>query len=231
MGAQRPVFHRVRTGGLLLLAALTWSAPAAGTTITLSTNSSEPGIDAELLDATLDFAVADGGSPSLVLTARNDTADPDAFNLSEIFFNASDGVSGLSLASAVSDQDGDVLSFWALSDSTGQGGATHADGFGIFDFALIDGVDSEVGVLSPGETVVFTLPISGAGPFSMDDFVELSAQTAQDDNIPSFAAAKFVVGTGDVSAFGAFVPEPSTLALLALGLGALAALGRRSRTP
>lgn len=211
-------------------AAVAWSGAAAANTIQLSTLSSEPGIAAEVLDATLDFAVTDGGSPTLVLTARNDTSAPDEFNFNAVFFNASNAVTGLSLSSAVSDVDGDVAAFWDLFVSSGEGGATHADGFGVFDFALLDGVDGQPGVLTPGESVVFTLAISGTGPFSMSDFMELSAPASQ-ESIPAFAAGKFIVGTGDVSAFGAFVPEPATVLLLGSGVVALGLYGRRRSGP
>jgi hypothetical protein len=73
----------------------------------------------------------------------------------------------------------------------------------------------------PAQFVTFTFSISGTGPFAPGDFIAPSS-------LGYTAAAKFVNGPGDDSAYGA-VPEPSTGLLLATGLIGLAVNGRRRR--
>ena len=101
--------------------------------------------------------------------------------------------------------------------------------FGIFDFLIKHDPPYRAGhqshLIQPGLARVFTFTILGTGPFFDTDFVALSQQF--DTNILSFAAAKFVQGPGDISAFGANVPEPGTLALLAGSLIALVIARRR----
>lgn len=214
--------------GLALAAALTLATPGLATTISLSSVSSD-GTPASQLDADFDFSVS--GS-TLTLTVTNTGSD---FNINEIYFNASGLVSGLSLTSATHNVAGDVSAAW-LPIEVG----SSADGFGTFDFALTDGVgETNVNVIEPGEEIVFVFSITGSGGYADADFI-----VANEDGYQ--AAAKFVNGPPDPecvglteptemcpgaagtedSAFGA-VPEPLLGWLVAVGLGAAVAAGRK----
>jgi hypothetical protein len=189
---------------------------ASATTINLSGVSSDA-TPASQLDASFDFSVT---GTTLTLTVTNTGSD---FNINQIYFNGSDDVTSLSLTSATHSAAGDVTSIWAPVEP----GST-PDGFGVFDFALTDGVgETNVNIIEPTESIVFVFSISGTGPFADADFIV--------GNVNDYlAAAKFVNGPDDPespgdedSAFGT-VPEPGTLALLALGAAGLA-LGRSRR--
>lgn len=209
-------------------AGLLAASSAQATTILLSEQSSDS-TPAGQLDASLEFQVA---VSTLTLTVDNNTAAPASFQMNEVYFNALSNVTGLTLLSATHSVTGDVLAGWSLGTNAG------ADGFGTFDFALIDGVGfGDPNAVDSGESIVFTLSISGTAPFDMSDFVDLS--TNPPGSIQAFAAAKFVSCRGagcivfDDSAFGSstdpsfVIPEPSTVALLGLGLVGLT--GRRRR--
>ena len=217
---------------LLLLVCLGTSASA--TIVTLSDFSSQENqAPADTMDATLDFQVA-GTTFTLTISNTTDTTnDPgDLWDVSNFYFNVSDAVTDLTLSGAPA--------FWSLaaSDWTGPGdknSTTQAAGFGVFDWVLLYDRDSgpKSGQVNPGESLAFTMAISGAGPFSMADFgTELSIDPG--DVKParlSHAVAKFRgVEAGNfknMSGFGAAAPEPSTFALLGIGLLALVHYGRR----
>ncbi|UCF34918.1 MAG: PEP-CTERM sorting domain-containing protein [Phycisphaerales bacterium] len=170
-------------------------------TIILSTHSSDES-PAFVLDATLEFIVVDS---TLTLEVTNDTTAPDTFDISEVHFNVleSAGVTALAL---ISPTEG-----WFLRTNVDTGM------FGVFDFTVIDGVGEVPTQILPGETEAFTFDISGGGPFYASDFTS-DFSTIPPGDMPALAAAKFVDGPDMDSAYGAYVPEPGSLSLLALGL-------------
>jgi hypothetical protein len=208
---------------LLVVASALMTGSAQAATIVLSQASTDETDPADL-DAVLEFTIVGGDTLSLEIENNSD------YTINEIFFNSSDDVSSLSLASVSNG------SSWA--PSTGPEG-NKAGGFGTFDFAYAsDGNDEGI---QSGDTVTFEFDISGPCADTMSctmaDFVgpdtfsssPPATQLAQ-------AAAKFVQGPGDDSAFGAAngdgfppvgVPEPTASLLLGLGLTGLYASGRR----
>jgi hypothetical protein len=201
------------------LTALLAPLPAAALPVTLSTASSDT-TPAEDLDATFDFSVV-GSTLTLVVT--NDTTDPNEFNVNEIYFNVSDtsSVTGLTFTSAMHSVEGNVMMDWSSGMPLGLKTDIMADGFGVFDFGLTNMMgETDPSTIWPTQSVTFTFTIAGTGPFAPGDFIAPSS-------LGYTAAAKFVNGPGDDSAYGA-VPEPSTALLLALGLVGIAAGRRRS---
>jgi MYXO-CTERM domain-containing protein len=206
---------RLRLGLLFASLALGLGAsgsPAGAVTITCCTTSSDQ-TPASSIAVVLDFAVA--GS-TLTLTATNLSAS--TYRVNQIYFNATDDVTSLTLTSATHSAAGVVTSRWSvLADED-------AGPFKGFDFELAGGTGARPWVLDPSESVVFVLSIGGTGPFTADDFGVVNTEGYQ-------AAAKFQGGPDDPetpgsedSAFGA-VPEVSLLGLLAVG--ALLAVARR----
>ena len=200
--------RRYLTAGLGALALAT-AAPAGFISVSLSDQSSEPGIDPATLAATMDFSVT---GQTLTLTVTNNTSGLNEYSINRIYFNANADVGNL------------------VSSSTGQFAVNtisgNADGFGMFDFVLSHGPPEGHNhhVIGPGQSQTFTFIFDGAS-FDAADFAhELSAQF--DSNKLMWVAAKFVMGPGDASAFGAAVPSPGVLALL--GVAALVS-GRRRR--
>ena len=91
------------------------------------------------------------------LTPASTLDAPDEFSISELYWNASAVVSGLALTTATHSVEGDVFAGWTpvLTSQT-------ADGFGTFDFGLVDGVGAgNPNVIGVGESVTFLLTISG----------------------------------------------------------------------
>jgi hypothetical protein len=210
----------MRTILVAIVLAVSWLAPRAAlaTTITLS-NVSSDATDPDLLDAEFDFSVS---GATLTLTVSNTGSD---FNINEVYFNASAGVTSLALTSATHSAAGNVSAAWLPIEL-----GSSPDGFGAFDFGLTDGVgQNNPNIIGVGEDIVFVFSINGGvGVFTDADFI-------QENGSGYTAAAKFVNGPDDPeapgeedSAFGA-APEPGTLVLLGFGIAGLAALGRRAR--
>jgi len=209
--------HRVLPKLILALLLSSISIGAHAVMLTLSDVSSDA-TDASLLDATMQFDVT-GTQLSLVVT--NNTADPNAYRLTEVFFNANSNVSGLSYVSATSSTDGIITSAWSLSTNQG------ADGMGKHDFALFDGTGNDPDQISSGENVTFLFNIGSAG-VTATDFLELS--TNPPGSIQAYAVIKFTGGPGDDSAFGGVtvVPLPAAIWLLISGISILPWLRRRA---
>jgi hypothetical protein len=218
MASARHGIFPILVGSILAFFALAPSARA--TTIQLSSFSSELDPGPAVLDATLDFSVA--GS-QLTLTLRNDTTAPDEYLLNGVWWNGAAQVTALGLVSATHSKAGDVTAAWTPVETS-----AHVAGFGNFDFGLTVPSNLKNGnLLEAGENIVFVFTIAGTGPYTAGDFASANDQG-------KIAAAKFVSGPGDRSAFGSTdgggplpVPEPTTAAMLGLGLLGFALAGRR----
>lgn len=193
-----PLKRHMRLGAIvrwmLIPVTLTLASAALADRITLSDVSSDD-TDPAVLDATLDFIVTED---TLLLSVTNTTTSPNEFDLTEISFNGSESVTGLTLVGANSSIEGDVSAGWLLlADQS-------ADGFGTHDFQLERASSSDD--VSPGETVTFEFAIGGTGPFTASDFTE-ELSTAP-PGIQVFAAVHFQSGPLGDSAHGANTSGP-----------------------
>ncbi len=198
--------------GLLLCA-----GQASATLITLSDFASNGGGNApsaDVLDATMDFNV-DLLLNTLTLTVTNTTVDPDQFKINRIYFNGGGNVTGLTMNA--------FPLGWAFEPDT------HANGFGVFDFALGAGLPDGGGlnVIFPGAIFakVFVFDIQFSGPYAKLDFINAFSMEPPGDTAMTHAA-KFVQGPGDASGFGA-IPAPGSVVLL--GIAGAFLTGRRRR--
>jgi hypothetical protein len=177
----------------------------------LSTHSSEQdepgGTLPDVLDATFGFLVVGN---MLTLTVTNDTTAPNEYQINEVFFNASDNVTGMTFTS---NNVG-----WTFGTNT------MANGFGDFDFSLIDGNGGGPNVILPGASVVFTFTFTGIA--NEKDFTTAFSTPTNPDGDIAIIGAKFVFGPDLDSAYGFLVPSPGVLALLCVA-GMIA--GRRRR--
>jgi hypothetical protein len=202
------------------------STSAQGVVIPLSTHTSEPSgpnsVPASWMDASMNLSVADVGHWELTLAVSNltpENAGDMAFDMSEIYFNTSAPITSLTLDSV---SVGNV-SDWTLTLDTDN---RPCDGFGLFDISIVSN-DIESIWINDQETVTFKMTIDGVTPpYSDTDFYDLSAMDSHPEHILAYGAAKFIHGgIEDLSAYGAYVPEPATIFML--GLGALALLRKR----
>lgn len=199
------------------------STASQGAVISLSNRTSdEPSIPASWLDASMDLSVADVGYWELTLTVANLTPENTgdlAFKMSELYFNTSAPITNLTLDTVVGGNKDDWLLTLDMDNIL-------VGGFGLFDISLIS-TNQNVEWIEPQETVIFKIKIdTGIPPYSDTDFLALSSQ--YDGHSLAYGAAKFFGGGAeDLSAYGAYVPEPGTMFLL--GLGSLALLRIRRR--
>jgi hypothetical protein len=164
--------------------------------------------DADMLDATLLFTV-DEMANTLSLSVTNETMAPFLFNMNEVYFNLPDTVTDLT---PVLVPDG-----WEFQTSTQVGG------FGVFDVGLTtDAGSPNPAQIKPTEKLVFEFLFTGDATAS--DFTGAMSEGGNS----MVAAAKFVNGPGDDSAYGAALPAPGAALALLLGLGIR---GRRRRCP
>ncbi len=196
-------------------AGLLCAGQASATLITLSDFASNgPGAPtADVLDATMDFDV-DVILNTLTLTVSNTTVLPETFQINRIYFNGGGNVTGLTMNA--------FPGGWDFRKDT------HANGFGIFDFALGSGNINGSGnsLIMPGESLMFVFDIQKSGPILKADFILKSSEEPPGDNAMTHAA-KFVRGSiGDASGFGA-VPAPGSIVLL--GIAGALLTGRRRR--
>ena len=202
--------------GILAIGAAGAGGDASGATITLSSHSGTPTLDAELLDATLDFQVT--APAELTLTLSNDTAAPNEFTISAVYFNVTSDVTGLTLASGPRN--------WSLKTTADNGNPTKAGSFGSFDYALVGKNANRNGIEAADGVIDFVFSITGTGAFQDWYFTTELSEIGAGDQL-AFAAAKFGQGPDGSGGFGAFhTPEPSTALLLVCGLMALALLQR-----
>ena len=204
----RPILAGI--GSIIVIVLASQGPTALGATLILSEVSSDE-TSADLLDATFTFDVA--GS-ALLFTAANDTASPEGYDLTAAYFNGRSHIDGLSLNPAVPG--------WTFHVDQ------RADGFGIFDYALIHDAGDAGTVIAPGESLTFTFEIVSTAPVVDTDFTA-EHSTIPPGEHPSLAAVKFMSGPADDSAFGAIIPEPATLVLGLIGAGTMGRVRRRRR--
>lgn len=185
---------------------------AAPVTINLSTDSSDS-TPASLLNASFTFDIV--GSTLSLVVQNNTNTNPggQSFQMDAAYFNAPAGVS-LSAFSGPSD--------WSYLTNQA------ADGFGSFRFAVVAD-NPPANFLLAGGAFTFTWTVSGTSD-PMDFVTELS--TIPPGSKPRNAAAKFVRGVGDDSAFGAggvLIPLPSAAMMAAGGLVLTLPMRRRRR--
>lgn len=204
------------------------STSAQGVSMSLSTHTSselsDPNhVPASSMDASMNLSVANVGYWELSLAASNltpENAGDTAFKISELYFNTTASITSLSLVSVV----GGNASDWTLELNMDN---IACDGFGLFDISIIS-KDPSLTWINPLETLTFNIMIdAGNPPYTDTDFYDLSAMDSHTEHILAYGAAKFFKSGDptDLSAYGAYVPEPATIFML--GLGALALLRKR----
>lgn len=194
-----PVQRKFHLLLLMLVATFAFGQTARGGTLLALSMMSSDETDPALLDASIDFSLS---GDILSLSVLNLTSQPSAYDIDQVFFNAPVQVESLVLDPSL---DG-----WNLLRGE------HAGGFGRFDYSLATAGGNDPFEIGPGELVRFELAVTASSPVSSSDFASEFSVIPPGDR-PSIVAMKFVNGPGDDSAFGAAIPEPASLMLLALG--------------
>lgn len=161
----------------------------------------------------------------LTMQVFNNTVYPDGYTLSELFFNVSDDVTGMTIL----DNGG-----FTRASLTENG---RAGGFGIFDFFFDFQSKGPGGAnygLAPNSSVTLTFRVTGDHLDTSDFFYGYSTGGGKDKG-DAIAAIKFTQGPGDDSVYAIqltrtdldVIPEPTSLVLL--GTGVLGFLIRKKR--
>lgn len=186
------------------------SSPADAAVVQLSTHATGSGDPAELL-ATLEFEVSGN---TLLITVTNDTAEPSAYRISEVLFNATSELTSLTPLTL---PDG-----WSFATNQ------NANSFGQFDFRVSSGTGQNAPTINPGETKQYSFTFTGTG-VTQETFLNEGSGSTRGGII---VAARFIhVQGGGGNAYGGttqtpFIPEPGTAALLVIAY-AISIKGRR----
>ncbi len=204
---------------LIVSAAIAQNAQAAPVLLSDLSSDNTP---ADLLNASFDFSV-DGSELIVVVSNLTglDIGDDDqhhgddddegaSYEMTSLYFNARNSVADLQLR----DTPG-----WKLGKNR------RAGPFGEFRFNLKGRRGRHGAKIENGEQQTFLFNILGNGPFSETDFLQSFSKDAH-AGVPTILAARFEDGPNHDSAFGAAVPEPSSLVILIIGG---VALGRPRR--
>ncbi len=191
----------------LTLVLVGWGVAASANTITFSGPvMSDYDAPYTVFDAVIEYTYSAG---VLTLVLHNDTAAPNAYTLSELCFNVSSDVTGLSILN-----DG-ALTNTSLSTST------HGGPFGVFDYCFDLGQGNNGITAGNSETVTFN--VTGLSVDTDDFFNGLSLGVAGGGN--QIATIHFTRGPeGDstwVTPGEDIVPEPSTIVLLGLAVSGM----------
>jgi hypothetical protein len=190
--------------------------------------------DLGVFDATLDYSF-DSTTNILTIEVFNQTVAPNAYTLSEFYFNVSDDVTGMSLLSAPG--------FAAAGLQRNQ----KAGPFGTFDYLFDFSTNSGgKGSKKPGgganaglaanSSVILAFRVSGHDLDSSDFFFGYSEGGGKDKG-DALAAAKFTQGPGDDSVYAIsldnmydVVPEPSSMLLMGMGIAGFLARRKTKRS-
>ena len=210
------VLRRLLLTATVALASTTGVATADSITLQLSSHSSDA-TSAGLLLASFTFEVTGTTNKTLKLTVTNLTSG-NPYNMNEVYFNSPETGAG-ALTYAGTPPDG-----WTFMTSE------KADGFGTFDYAMIDGTgEGNLSQIAPNEFVEFFFTFTGTATAS--DFAHAMSTEG------FLIAAKFVNGAhandpsekNEDSAYGALVPLPPALPMGIVGLLGVAFLRRRTQ--